>query len=56
MVGGFSRGQIVFLQGFPGGTLHFREVAMQFQIGDKFIQEKSPVFLVGFQCFLALVL
>ena len=56
MVGGFSGGQIVFLQGFPSGTLHFREVAMEFQIGDKFIQKKSPVFLVGFQCFLALML
>lgn len=29
---------------------------MQFQIGDKFIQKKSPVFPVGFQCFLALML
>ena len=28
---------------------------MQFQIRDKLIQQHCPVFLVGFQCFLALV-
>ncbi len=57
MVGGFSGCQTVpVLQGFRGDTFHFREVAMQFQIGDKFIQQHSPVFLVGFQCFLALML
>ena len=28
---------------------------MQFQIGDKLIQQHCPVFLVGFQCFPALV-
>ena len=29
---------------------------MQFQIGDKLIQQHCPLFLIGFQCFLALML